>query len=299
MSEYPYQPEEPIEVVARRLDELVRGFETHPDMQVRRDVFTLLERVDALHRTALTRLIIALRAAGAGAALARAMDDPAVRLLLELYGLLPGDDPAPVELALDQVRPYLATHGGGVRLVGVMDGVVRLRLSGPPHHQGEAHTSPRAAVEAVLREHFPALQRIEVEETAPTVPANFIPLTAIGVPAPPPARAWRPAAALTDVPAGAMRRVVVAGHWLALCNVAGELHALRDACPGSLLPLTPGELDGAELRCPWHGCHFDVRTGRRTRGDGADLETFPVQVVDGQVQVGLPADRALPAGGKR
>ena len=32
--------------------------------------------------------------------------------------------------ALDEVRPYLDSHGGGVELVEVVDGVVRLRLYG-------------------------------------------------------------------------------------------------------------------------------------------------------------------------
>ena len=35
-----------------------------------------------------------------------------------------------VREALDEVRPYLESHGGDVELLGVEDGVVRLRLQG-------------------------------------------------------------------------------------------------------------------------------------------------------------------------
>jgi 3-phenylpropionate/trans-cinnamate dioxygenase ferredoxin component len=298
VNEYDAAQGEPIQAIAAQLDELVRAFEAHPDPRVRHDAFLLLNRVDALHRAALAALIAGLRAAGAGAALARATADPVVRLLFELYGFLPGADPAPVELALDQVRPSLEAAGAAVQLLGVQETAVRLRITGPAATGLGEGPSPRDLVEAVLREHFPALGRIEVEDTTARPPASFIPLAAIAVPRPPPALTWHAVGTAGALSAGGTERVVVAGRWLVLCNVAGELHAVRDACPGGMMPLAAGELIGAELHCPWHGCRFDVRTGRRTAGHGADVETFPVRIADGTVEVGILDDVSAGAAGQ-
>ena len=58
------------------------------DEATRDQLFELLQRVDLLHREGLIRLVDALRAAGAGEALERAAEDPVVRVLLGLYGLI-------------------------------------------------------------------------------------------------------------------------------------------------------------------------------------------------------------------
>ena len=54
--------------------------------------------------------------------------------------------------ALDEVRPYLATHGGGVELLDVSDGVVRLRLEGSCNGcPSSALTLQSAVDEAIMR----------------------------------------------------------------------------------------------------------------------------------------------------
>ena len=62
------------------------------------------------------------------AVLDRLTADPLVEGLLLLHGLHPLDVDARIQRALDQVRPYLGSHAGGVEYVGVTDGVARLRL---------------------------------------------------------------------------------------------------------------------------------------------------------------------------
>ena len=68
-----------------------------------------------------------------------------------------------------------------------------------------------------------------------------------------------------------------------------ELFAVKNACGESPLPLDYSTLDGAELRCSWHGCRYDVRTGHRLDWPGATQEdhltVLPVRVNEGVVQV--------------
>ena len=43
---------------------------------------------------------------------------------------------------------------------------------------------------------------------------------------------------------------------------------------------------GAELRCSWHGCRYDLRSGHRLDGPER-LTVFPVAIEDGDVRLAL------------
>jgi len=72
-----------------------------------------------------------------------------------------------------------------------------------------------------------------------------------------------------------------------IANLAGELYAYRNACPGSPLPLDGSRVQGTVLQCPWHGCRFDLRGGKRLDGPGAGLGVMPIAVEGDDVRIGL------------
>ncbi len=52
-----------------------------------------------------------------------------------------------------------------------------------------------------------------------------------------------------------------------------------------------GELDGYEVTCPRHGASFDVRTGKALSLPAVvDIPAYPVRVVNGRVEIGLPVE---------
>ena len=54
--------------------------------------------------------------------------------------------------------------------------------------------------------------------------------------------------------------------------------------------LFEGEIEGFEVVCPRHGARFDIQTGKVTALPAVeDIPAYPVQVVDGQIEVGIPA----------
>ena len=89
-------PEPPgtLDLAVQRLDEMVESFEQDPEPTVRERAITLLQAVDAVHRPGLARLAAYLDAAGPGLR-ERVLADPAIRLLFELYDLLPAETPPP------------------------------------------------------------------------------------------------------------------------------------------------------------------------------------------------------------
>jgi nitrite reductase/ring-hydroxylating ferredoxin subunit len=99
---------------------------------------------------------------------------------------------------------------------------------------------------------------------------------------------WRRVASVADVPPGSVRRVVVEGIAIALCNVAGELYAVDDECTHAFASLSEGTLSGDSLECPLHGGCFDVRSGAARGGVvSEDLRRFAVRHEDGAVYVAL------------
>jgi hypothetical protein len=70
-----------------RLDQLIEAFESDPDEGIQEMTIELLQSVDTIHRTGVTRLAALLAEAGEPFR-QRALADPAVRLLLELYDLV-------------------------------------------------------------------------------------------------------------------------------------------------------------------------------------------------------------------
>jgi 3-phenylpropionate/trans-cinnamate dioxygenase ferredoxin subunit len=78
---------------------------------------------------------------------------------------------------------------------------------------------------------------------------------------------------------------------LVIFNIAGSYYAIADVCSHDDGPVGDGELNGYEITCPRHGAVFDVRTGRVLSLPAiVDIPAYPVRVVDGQIQLGLPVE---------
>ena len=86
-----------------------------------------------------------------------------------MHGLHPVPLHERVTGALDEVRPYLLTHGGGVELLGIDDGVVRLRLEGTCNGCPSSALTLKSAVEEAITRAAPDVERIEAEGVAEPV----------------------------------------------------------------------------------------------------------------------------------
>ncbi len=96
-------------------------------------------------------------------------------------------------------------------------------------------------------------------------------------------------AAAEDIPNGGRLFLEIDNLFLVVFNIAGALFAIADMCSHDEGPLGEGELEGYEVRCPRHGARFDVRTGEATRLPAViNIPAYPVRVVEGRVEVGIP-----------
>jgi len=259
------------------------------DEKTREEVFALLEGIDVLHRQTLGRLLELVGALGGQQVVERVLQDPVVRTLLEMYDLPEADERTQVERALESVYPYLRSHGGKLEVLGVEDGRVRVRLSGSCEGCPGTATTLQRVVEEALREGFPSFRELVAEEPPPAR-ESLVQLGRRPLRRP----RWVPAGRLEDLEAGALQSRRLEDVPLLLARLDDEVYVYRDGCPpGSALTLHLGRVEGTTLICPWHGCRYDLRTGKREDGDGK-LPVLPVAVRDGEVKVALGVEEVGP-----
>ncbi|GIW14124.1 MAG: benzene 1,2-dioxygenase [Tepidiforma sp.] len=101
---------------------------------------------------------------------------------------------------------------------------------------------------------------------------------------------WVPTFPADEVEAGAARVAEAGGRRIAVCNTGDGLYAIDDLCTHDGGPLDQGRLNGKEIECPRHGARFDVTTGRALCLPAVrPVKTYPTRVVDGVIEVDVPA----------
>jgi len=90
---------------------------------------------------------------------------------------------------------------------------------------------------------------------------------------------WKQVAKAAELKSGETKRVFVEGIDIALCNLAGEFHAIDNICTHAYACLTDGYFEGDVLECPLHGGRFNVKTGAALGGIVTeDLRRFAVRI---------------------
>jgi Fe-S cluster biogenesis protein NfuA/nitrite reductase/ring-hydroxylating ferredoxin subunit len=231
--------------------------------------------------------------------------DQLVAGLLLVHGLHPHDVTTRVAKALDDVRPYLGSHGGDVELVDVNEeGVVRLRLLGSCDGCPSSSVTLKLAVEGAVEAAAPEVTRIVVETDAGSGSADgpVIPVSALRVRIDEAGVAevgggWEPVPELAGLSAGQVRGCLVAGLPVLAARVGSDLYAYRDSCPrcagglsGAVLERRlGGSSSDAVLRCPGCRSHYDIRhAGAGIDGNDHRLEPLPLLVRNGMVLVAVP-----------
>ncbi len=80
--------------------------------------------------------------------------------------------------------------------------------------------------------------------------------------------------------------VEVDGTDVAIFKIEGQFYAIEDVCSHDGAEIASGELEGDEIICPRHGARFCVKTGEvKCAPAYENIETFPLQIVDGQLQI--------------
>ena len=267
-----------------RVDALLEEVEAFGDPAARDKTTELVGALLDLYGAGLTRLVA--RVADPEAL----QEDELVSHVLLLHGIHPVPIEARVRTALEEVRPYLDSHGGNVELVAVEGGVVRLRMEGSCSGCPSSAVTLKLAIEDAIRKHAPDVGEIQAEDAAP----EGLPMA----PAPtlielaPPQRngtGWTTAGSLPQLRADGTVLKDVAGDPVLFLRVDGTFYAYRPNCPGCGHSLEDAELRTAQLRCRGCGLAYAVdRAGRCL--DSPELSLMPLPLLEddaGMVKVAV------------
>lgn len=98
-------------------------------------------------------------------------------------------------------------------------------------------------------------------------------------------------AQVDDLPNGERLYLSIDDLPIVVFNIAGGYYAIADLCSHDDGPLGDGELDGTEIVCPRHGARFDIRSGKVLSLPAiVNIPAYPVRILDGEIQVGIPQD---------
>jgi Fe-S cluster biogenesis protein NfuA len=167
-----------LRAVGDRIEALLAELRTITDPRARKTAEELVRSLLELYGGGIERMMeICYDSPLGGELFDRFAADDLVASLLLLHDLHPEDVETRIGRALDSVRPYLATHGGNVTLLGVADGVVRLRLEGTCNGCGSSTVTMKLAIEKAIEELAPEVTAIEVDgivEKAEHAPAGLV-----------------------------------------------------------------------------------------------------------------------------
>ena len=89
-----------------------------------------------------------------------------------------------------------------------------------------------------------------------------------------------PEAVITEATAGDKR--------ICLLKKQEDIFAFAATCPHQTTKLCEGWLDAqGRVVCPMHKYRFDPANGRNTSGEGYKLKTYPVEIREGSIYIGL------------
>ena len=256
---------EPEQLIAR-VQELTGRLEDLDDPACRSLAEELTSAVVQMYGAGLER-IVELADAGTRDEMSK---DSLVAGLLMIHDLYPVPIEERVVQALDTVRPYMESHGGNVELLGIEDGIAKLRLEGSCKSCRASSSTLELAVRQALEEAAPDLLGMDVEG----VMDEEEEVTGIALPMANGAPSWH---TLDIAPPELLTGTDVEGMSLFVANVDGTLLAYRNSCASCGGDLTGGALDAGSLACPSCGrTYFLPGAGRSMDDDHLQLQPIPL-----------------------
>ena len=274
-----------------RMETLLEEIETLPDRNARSKAAEVVGVLLDLYGEGLARM---MEVVAEGDERERTFDafaeDELVSHLLLLHGLHPLDLKTRVIMALEEVRPYLQSHGGNVKLLGVKEGVARLRMQGSCSGCPSSTVTLRLAIEEAIQKTAPDLEDIEAEgvaeepKLAPTIVAGPTLRKKEKKRPQEDGASWTVVGGLPQLPIGRMLVKEVSDEPVLFLKLGDDFYAYRHLCPGCGESLQGGGLDEAVLTCSGCSHRYDVRRAGRCLDD-PQLHMEPIPLLVDEVAV--------------
>lgn len=235
-----------------------------------------------LYGAGLTRIVEEISVRDDGRLAVAFAEDELIAHLLLLHGLHPVPLEERVRAALEEVRPYLESHGGNVELVSVQQPVVRLRMQGSCSGCPSSSVTLGLAIEDAIHAAAPEIEDVIAEDVLTPEPAPLLgsgPL--LDVTHSGGQTDWTMVGGLRELQRGGSIVKAVSGRALLFLRIGDRLLAYENACAGCGAALDVATVRSTRLTCDRCGNRFDVlRAGRCIDEPRLHLEPVPLLVGD-------------------
>ncbi|GIM47637.1 hypothetical protein DNHGIG_31860 [Collibacillus ludicampi] len=277
--------QEDFQALAERVDRVLDSIKELPE-DGRMKAMELKEAIEAFHEYALRKLVRTFRETDAGNELLyKAVEDPAIYAMLFMHGIIKQDLFTRVAAVLEEVRPYMRSHGGDVELVKVEGETVYVRLQGACSGCSMSALTLKDGVEEAIKARIPEIQSVVMAEEE--VASGYLPLHVIDDAGNLEQSGWLKGPSISEMEEGRPFRFAREKCDIFLVRIDGKVMAFRNQCPHLGMSLDGGLVDGSSIICPGHGFRFDLSTGECMTAPYVQLEQFPVRVEDQRVWVRL------------
>jgi Fe-S cluster biogenesis protein NfuA/nitrite reductase/ring-hydroxylating ferredoxin subunit len=274
---------------AARMETLLGEIESLQDPNARTKAAELVQVLLELYGEGLARMMEVVAEGEERERIFEALaGDELVSHLLLLHGLHPLDVETRVIRALEEVRPYLQSHGGNVELLGIAGGVARVRMQGSCDGCPSSAVTLKLAIEEAVQKAAPDLEGIEAEGVTEPQPAPTL------VAGPTLRRkkkrqeengaSWTVVGGLPQLSGGGLLVKEISGEPVLFLKLEDDFYAYRHLCPECGGSLEEASLKGAELTCSGCGHRYDVRRAGRCL-DNPQLHLEPVPLLVSEVAV--------------
>jgi Fe-S cluster biogenesis protein NfuA/nitrite reductase/ring-hydroxylating ferredoxin subunit len=272
-----------------RIETLLEEIESLEDPNARAKAAEVVRVLLELYGEGLARMMEVVAQGEEGETTFEALaEDELVSSLLLLHGLHPLDVETRVVRALEEVRPYLQSHGGNVELLGVEEGVARLRLQGSCSGCPSSTMTLKLAIEEAVLKAAPDLEGIEAEGvTEPKQPApTFVagPTWRKKKRPEEDGSSWTIVGGLPQLSGGGTLLKEISGEPVLFLKLGEDFYAYRHPCSGCGESLENSSLKGAELTCSGCGRSYDVRRAGRCLDD-PQLHLEPIPLLVSEIDV--------------
>lgn len=275
--------EEDFQTLAERVDRAEAALKELPD-DARAKALELKKAVEAFHEHALKKLIRLFRETEEGKELLyQAVDDPSIYAMLLMHGIVKQNMETRVAAVLEEVRPYLNSHGGDVELVKVDGYTVHVRLQGACTGCSLSAVTLKDGVEETIKARIPEIEQVLM--VSDEVTSGYMTFNGDDATGDLEQSGWVKGPSVSKLEEGRPLRFAHGAHDMLLVLVEGKIMAFRNQCPHMGHPLDRGLVDGNFITCPGHGFRFDLTSGECITAPHVQLEPFPVRVESLQIWI--------------
>lgn len=102
---------------------------------------------------------------------------------------------------------------------------------------------------------------------------------------------WETLGSAEEVKPGKLYKESVRGNKVIYSRINNKIFAMKNECLDSALPLDSGEFKDNYIVCPWHGCRYDIASGKMIDNEKVQQDTFDTRIKDtGEIEIKVPVN---------